>query len=476
MSRFTGRAGCGERDGETVGAQRRDPSGRARRPTITRRSARSPRVATRTSRPRRHRYHGGRPARRATSAALRRSLSPRSAWRPGSSHPGVRRRTTPPRLQRRRGSRRVGRTPAPAARRVGRVSSRPRSRRASWLRGHGPGLHDHVLRLGPVLARRQQGVNGKYLWMTTLLAGRGAPTRRTDRSRCGSRAAVREGSGERGERRVPRPMSSPTTSRLVLAPFRHLTPCPAALAGQRTGPPSGCPDNDTRPLAGFPPRGAPGAACGATDAARRRHAEVRRRDPHGRADRRQSRRRGRGRFRHPHEVSRKGAVVARTRKVTGALFGCMAILVGIGVWGPTALAAGPRIAPAIPPGAYSGTVKMSGVNNCVTTRCLLTLTGTWSVTVDAGRPTAWLRDAGRHDPLPAGERLHDSPRSWTLTFNAVLGRCNPAARETSAAPGFVHGSDGVAVLEQLVQQMDGVEGSPSDHTRTCGSLAALVAH
>ena len=173
------------------------------------------------------------------------------------------------------------------------------------------------------------------------------------------------------------------------------------------------------------------------------------------------------------EVSRKGAVVARTRKMTGALFGCMAILVGIGAWAPTALAAGPRSAPAIPPGVYSGTVRMSGVNNCVTTRCLLTLTGTWSVTVNAADQLRGSETLADTIPFQPGSGCTISPGSWTLTFNAVLGRYNPANQETSAAPGFVHGSTVLLYVNSSYSKWTGWKGSPSDYTRTCGSLAGV---
>ena len=166
------------------------------------------------------------------------------------------------------------------------------------------------------------------------------------------------------------------------------------------------------------------------------------------------------------EVSRKGAVVARTRKMTGALFGCMAILVGIGAWASTALAAGPRSAPAIPPGVYSGTVRMSGVNNCVTTRCLLTLAGTWSVTVNAADQLRGSETLADTIPFQPGSGCTISPGSWTLTFNAVLGRYNPANQQTSAAPGFVHGSTVLLYVNSSYSKWTGWKGSPSDYTRT----------
>ncbi len=75
--------------------------------------------------------------------------------------------------------------------------------------------------------------------------------------------------------------------------------------------------------------------------------------------------------------TRKGEVVRRPRKTTGAIVGCAAVLLGMGLWAPRALGAAPRTTSlAIPPGVYSGTVRMSGVNNCVSKRYLETLTGT----------------------------------------------------------------------------------------------------
>jgi hypothetical protein len=139
------------------------------------------------------------------------------------------------------------------------------------------------------------------------------------------------------------------------------------------------------------------------------------------------------------------------------------------LWVPSALGAAPRtISLAIPPGVYSGTVRMSGVNNCVSKRCLETLNGTWSVTVngaDQVRGSETMADTIAFTP---GKGCSVSPRSWTLRFNAVLGKLN-TSQSGSGAPGFVHGSEVILSVNSSYNNWTGWKGSPAGYTLTCGS-------
>jgi hypothetical protein len=167
-----------------------------------------------------------------------------------------------------------------------------------------------------------------------------------------------------------------------------------------------------------------------------------------------------------------GEVVRQLPKTTGAIVGCVAILLGLGFWAPTALGAPPRTtSPAIPPGVYSGTVRMSGVNNCVTKRCLVTLTGTWSVTVDGADQVRGSETMADNIVFTPGKGCSDSPRSWTLSFSAALGKLN-SSQSDLGAPGFVHGSEVFVSVNSSYNDWTGWKGSPAKYTRTCGSDSA----
>ncbi len=168
-----GEPDAGERDGETVGAQdgTARPSGRA---VPYDHEALSPisEMATRTSRPRRHRYHGGRPARRATSAAasaVALAAIGVATWQLASGGAPTHHATTPPATT----GKSKGGTHTGSGGQTGGQGLVPTSVSPSVVAYAVTGRAYTITfsASGPCWLGVQQGVNGKYLWMTTLLAG-----------------------------------------------------------------------------------------------------------------------------------------------------------------------------------------------------------------------------------------------------------------------------------------------------------------
>lgn len=161
----------------------------------------------------------------------------------------------------------------------------------------------------------------------------------------------------------------------------------------------------------------------------------------------------------------------RVQNVAGVSVGCAAILAGLCVWAPASFAGVPQTASLpIPPGKYSGTVRMMGVNHCaVAPRCPVTLSGTWLVTVDSAdhvRGSETMADVIAFVP---GTGCSISPSSWTLRFNAVLGLVS-AEYHDAGAPGFVRGSTVVLYVNAAYNDWTGWKGSPANYTRSCGSI------
>ena len=111
---------------------------------------------------------------------------------------------------------------------------------------------------------------------------------------------------------------------------------------------------------------------------------------------------------------------------------------------------------------------MSGVNNCVAKRCLETLTGTWSVTVSGADQVRGSETMDDTIPFTPGTGCSVSPPSWTLRFNAVLGKLG-ATQVGAGAPGLVHGSEVIVAVNSSYNKWTGWTGSPAEYTRTCGS-------
>jgi hypothetical protein len=169
-----GEPDAGERDGKTVGASdgATRPGGRA---APYDHEALSPisEVATRASRSRRHRYHGGRPARRATSAAasaVALAAIGVATWQLTSGAPApTHHATTPPATT----GKSKGRTHTGTGRQTGGQGLVPTSVSPSVVAYAitGGAYTITFSASGPCWLGVQQGVNGKYLWQTTLLAG-----------------------------------------------------------------------------------------------------------------------------------------------------------------------------------------------------------------------------------------------------------------------------------------------------------------
>ena len=168
-----GEADAGDRGGKTVGASdgATRPSGRA---APYDREALIPisEVATRASRPRRDRYHGGRPARRATSAAasaVALAALGVATWQLTSGGAPTHHATTPPTTT----GKSKGRTHTGTHGQTGGQGLVPTSVSPSVVAYAITGRAYTITfsASGPCWLGVQQGVNGKYLWMTTLLAG-----------------------------------------------------------------------------------------------------------------------------------------------------------------------------------------------------------------------------------------------------------------------------------------------------------------
>ena len=129
-------------------------------------------MATRTSRPRRHRYHGGRPARRATSAAasaVALAAIGVATWQLASGGAPTHHATTPPATTgKSKGGTHTGTGGQTGGRDLVPTSVSP-SVVAYAVTGRAYTITFSAS--GPCWLGVQQGVNGKYLWMTTLLAG-----------------------------------------------------------------------------------------------------------------------------------------------------------------------------------------------------------------------------------------------------------------------------------------------------------------
>ena len=168
-----GEPDAGERDGETVGAQD-GTTGPSRRAAPYDHEVLSPisEMATRTSRPRRHRYHGGRPARRAASAAasaVALAAIGVATWQLASGGAPTHHATAPPATT----GKSKGRTHTGSGGQTGGRGLVPTSVSPSVVAYVITGRAYTITfsASGPCWLGVQQGVNGKYLWMTTLLAG-----------------------------------------------------------------------------------------------------------------------------------------------------------------------------------------------------------------------------------------------------------------------------------------------------------------
>ena len=129
-------------------------------------------MARRTSRPRRHRYHGGRPARRATSAAasaVALAAIGVATWQLASGGAPTHHATAPPATT----GKSKGRTHTGCGGQTGGQGLVPTSVSPSVVAYAITGRAYTITfsASGPCWLGVQQGVNGKYLWMTTLLAG-----------------------------------------------------------------------------------------------------------------------------------------------------------------------------------------------------------------------------------------------------------------------------------------------------------------